>query len=136
MYLLKKIPISNSNYLSILLSLMPLSFIAGNMIININIILIILSAIFIFGKKTFEIKYFFLDKIIILFFILILLTAFVNDYYFYTIKLAWKGYFSTIIKSIFFFKYLFLYIVLRYLVENEVIKLKFFLLHAVFHLYL
>ena len=126
MYLLKKIPITKSNYLSILLSLMPLSFIAGNMIININIILIIFSAIFIFGKKIFEIKYFFLDKIIILFFILILLTAFVNDYYFYTIKLAWKGYYATIVKSIFFFKYLLLYIVLRYLIENDVIKLKLF----------
>jgi len=105
---------------------MPLSFIAGNMIININIILLIVSAILIFGKKIFEIEFFFLDKIIILFFILILLTAFVNDYYFYTIKLAWKGYFSTITKSIFFFKYLLLYIILRYLIEKEVIKLKFF----------
>lgn len=126
MYLLKKFPISKSNYLSLLLSLMPLSFIAGNMIININIILLIVSAILIFGKKIFEIEFFFLDKIIILFFILILLTAFVNDYYFYTIKLAWKGYFSTITKSIFFFKYLLLYIILRYLIEKEVIKLKFF----------
>ena len=126
MYLLKKFPISKSNYLSLLLSLMPLSFIAGNMIININIILLIVSAILIFGKKIFEIEFFFLDKIIILFFILILLTAFVNDYYFYTIKLAWKGYFSTITKSIFFFKYLLLYIILRFLIEKEVIKLKFF----------
>ena len=40
--------------------------------------------------------------------------------------MAWKGYFSTVVKSIFFFKYLFLYICVRFLVENKIIKIKFF----------
>ena len=75
--------ISNFNftksYFSLLFSLIPISFIAGNMIININILLLILSAFFIFKKSLFEVEYFLLDKIIFLFFFLILFTGVYND---------------------------------------------------------
>ena len=40
--------------------------------------------------------------------------------------MSWKGYFSTILKSILFLKYLFLYIILRYLIEEKFVNLKFF----------
>ena len=105
---------------------MPLSFIAGNMIININILLLILSSLFCFKKEIFKIKFFWFDKLLIVYFFLILYTGIYNDIFFYQEKLAWKGYFSTVVKSIFFFKYLLLYFCLRFLVENNKIKLKYF----------
>ncbi len=114
------------NFLTFFLCLMPVSFIAGNMIININILLLILSSLFFFKKEVFKIKFFWFDKLIIAYFFLILYTGIYNDLIFYQEKLAWKGYFSTVVKSLFFFKYLFLYICLRFLVENKMIKLKFF----------
>ena len=114
------------NYFSILLALLPFSYIAGNMIININIILIILSTILIFRKNLFQLKFFIIDKLILSFFTLIIISGIINDYYFYTEKLEWLGYFSTTLKSILFLKYLFLYLCLRFLFENDFLNLKLF----------
>ena len=126
MYLLSKFQVSKSNYINLLIFLIPVSFVAGNMIININLILLILSTFILYGNKVFKIRYFVLDKLFFAFFFLVLLTGIINDYYFYSISLAWKGYFTTIIKSIFFLKYLLLYIVLRYLIETNTLNLKYF----------
>jgi len=126
MYLLSKFPVTKSNYLNLLIFIIPVSFVAGNMIININLLLLILSTLILHGKEVFKIKYFFLDKLFFSFFFLVLLTGVINDYYFYSISLAWKGYFATIVKSIFFLKYLLLYIVLRYLIETNTLNFKYF----------
>ena len=120
------------NYFSILLAFIPFSFIAGNLIININIILLILSTLFFYNKEFFKIKYYNLDKIIFTFFLLILITGFLNDFYFYSLKFAWKGYFSTVIKSFFFLKYLLLYLSLRVLIEKNFLDLKFFFVSSLF----
>ena len=85
MQLFSKYKLSKSQLLSLLLALMPISFIAGNMIINLNVILLILLTIIFFGKETFKIKYFFLDKIIFGYFCFVLLTGVINDYHFYNI---------------------------------------------------
>ena len=126
MSVFSKINFNQENYLSWLLALIPISFIAGNMIININVILLIISSIFFFRKDLFKIKFFFLDKLILLYFFLILVSAVINDYYFYSENLSWKGYFGTIIKSLFFLKYLLLYFVLKYLTEKKIINFKLF----------
>ncbi len=128
MYLMPKFEVTKKNYLNLLIFLFPLSFIAGNMIVNINIILIIFSSIILFRKDLFRINYYLLDKLLFSFFFLILLTGIINDFYFYSIKLAWKGYFATVLKSFFFLKYLLLYIIFRYLIEKDLINLKYFFL--------
>ena len=84
------------------------------------------------GRDLFRINYFFLDKLIFLFFFLILLTGTINDFYFYSIELAWKGYFATILKSLFFLRYVLLYIVLRYLIEKNILNLKYFFIASFF----
>ena len=117
---------ASSNLFNLLVASFPISFIAGNMIININIVLLILSTLIIHGKSFFNTRYYFLDKIIFLFFSFIIFTALANDYFFFQEKLQWKGYFSTIIKSILFLKYLLLYLSLRVLIENNILKLKLF----------
>ena len=125
--------LSKNNFFSILLSLIPISFIAGNMLININILLIIFSSLIFFGRDLLKIKYFFLDKLLFLFFILILITGTINDFYFYSNKIPWKGYyFATMLKSLFFIKYILLYIVLRYLIEKNIFNLKFFFITCFF----
>ena len=126
MYLLSKLAITKSNYLNLLIFLIPVSFVAGNMIININLILLILSTLILYGKEVFKIKYFFLDKLFFAFFFLVLLTGIINDYYFYSKIIPWKPYFDTIVKSIFFFKYLLFYIVLRYLIKTNTLNFKYF----------
>ena len=52
MLLFQKKIISTNNFFNILLGLLPISFIAGNLVINLNIVLIITFALFFFQKKT------------------------------------------------------------------------------------
>ena len=124
MYLFLKKNFTKKNYFSLLIAIFPLSFIAGNMIININIILIILSALIVFNKKLFTQKFYFLDKLIFLYFAIVILSGFLGDYYFYINQLYWNGLLATTIKSFFFLKYLLLYLILRFLVEKEIFNFK------------
>ena len=124
MKLIYKSYLTKENYLNFLLSLIPASFIVGNMAININIILLILSSIFFFKKDIFELKYFF-DKLIFIFFSFVIFTGFYNDIYFYLTDAYPKGV-NTIIKSILFLKYLFLYLSIRFLIEQKIINLRYF----------
>ena len=47
------------NYFSFLVAAIPISFIAGNLIINFNLILIVLSGILVFKKDIFKLKIYF-----------------------------------------------------------------------------
>ena len=126
MNLFSKISFSKFHYLNLLLALFPLSFIAGNMIININVLMIILATLFLYRERVFQLKFYWLDILIFTYFLLILITAIINDYSFFLEQLEWKGYYSTVIKSLLFLKYLFLYIVVRFVIENKIIHLKYF----------
>ena len=123
--------ISKKSYLSALIAILPVSFIAGNMIININIVILLLISSIFFGKEILKIKFYLLDKVIFVFFGLVLLTGIINDLNFFVNDLYPKG-FNTIIKSILFLKYLLLYIILRFLIEKKDLDLKFFFLSSSF----
>ena len=84
-----------------LICLFPLSFIAGNLIINLNIILLVSVSFFFYRNDFFSIKYFFLDKFIIIYFFFILLTGVINDVGF-IINDAYPTGYNTILKSLFF----------------------------------
>ena len=119
--------LSKNNYFSILLALIPISFIAGNLVINLIVILLIFSTIFFYKTSPLQVKFYFLDKLLFIFFALVILTGFINDYELQYIKnYEWYGFFPSLIKSLLFLKYLLLYICLRFLIEKEIISLKFF----------
>ena len=99
------------------------------MIININILLIVFSTVILFQKELFKIKFFILDKLIFLFFFLIIFTGLLNDYNLWSEK-DWKGSFPTLIKSIFFLKYLLFYLVLRFLIEKKIVNFRVFFIFA------
>ncbi len=124
MHLFLKKNISKENFFNILMVLFPFSFIAGNMIININILFLIIPTFLIFYKEIINLKYYFLDKIIFVFFLFILITGIINDYYFYLNGFEWRGFFPTIVKSILFFKYLMIYISIRILIEKQIVNFK------------
>ena len=98
MYNFIKIP--SDKFLSLLVALFPLSFILGNLSININILLIIFITLIYHGKKIFKIRYFFLINYFLVFF-LIIFTAVLNDIEFFIDNAYPKGINSTI-KSLFF----------------------------------
>ena len=130
---MKLFPVFNKfekSYFSFLIAFLPLSFIAGNLIINSNIILILLSAILFYRKKIFSFKYLLIDKLIIFYFFLIIFTGIYNDIQmkiFHEEFSDFRGnFYTTIIKSFFFLKYLLFYFVLRYLIDKNILKLKIF----------
>ena len=124
---------TQSNYFNFLLAIFPLSFIAGNLIININLVLLIFSGLLIYKSKIFQINYL-EDKLIFLFFLLIIFTGALNDYNLYPVKVGWSKiinidayqYFETIIKSFLFLKYFLFYLTIKFLIEQKIINLKYF----------
>ena len=130
MTIFSKINLNRENFLSFLIACIPVSFIAGNMIININLILLIVFSIIFFNKDLFILKKFFLDKLIISFFLLVLITGVINDFYFYTENLHWIGLLGTTLKSLFFLKYLFLYFIVRFLIEKNILNFKIFFIFS------
>ena len=125
MHLISKFKPLRNIYFNLLLSLMPLSFIAGNMIININTILIILSTLILFRGDIFKTKFFLIDKIIFIFFGFVIFTALFNDV-FYLNKLSWGTAYATTLRSFLFLKYLLLYISIKFLIEKDYINFKLF----------
>lgn len=126
MYLNSKISERKTLFFNLLISLFPVFFIAGNMLINIGIILLIISAFFCFGKKLFALKFHTLDKVLVGFFVLILVTGVINDYFYFAEITGWDNNFTTLKKSIFFLRYILIYIILRFLIEGKIINLKYF----------
>lgn len=124
MSLVSKINFNKKNLLSFILALIPISFIAGNMLININSLILIVATFFFYKSEIFKIKFHILDKFIFLFFSLILYTGFYN-YFFFNLENK-ISYVTTPIKSILFIKYLLLYIIVRFLTEKNIINFKVF----------
>ena len=121
---------NRSNLLNFLFLLIPASFIAGNTILNLNILLLIISTIIFFGKNVFKINFFVLDKIILSLFTFIIIIGIYNfiNLQFFEIeqKYSFEINISILTKTISYVRYLILYFVLRYLIENKIINFKFF----------
>ncbi len=125
----------NSNLFNFLLSMLPISFIAGNMVININVLIIIFLTLFFFYNDFFKIKINFQDKLLITFFALIIVTGFYNDLLIsYSNKefAEFRGGFYTSFKSLLFLKYLLFYFAIKYLIQKNIVNLKFFFLVSSF----
>ena len=115
------------NYFSLIISLVPISFIAGNTIININIVLLIISGLIIFHKDLFKINLFFLDKLLISYFLLIVLVGIYNDfslYHNYNYLSEHREVYFTSLKSFLFLRFLLLYLLIRILIEKKILNLK------------
>ncbi|RPG95873.1 MAG: hypothetical protein CBE46_000145 [Candidatus Pelagibacter sp. TMED286] len=132
----KNLPLNfKKRYFDILLALVPISFILGNTIINLNFLFLIISALLVFKLKIFKTKYYIFDKIIISFFFLILITGIYNDFHLsenYSDLYKHKGSFATTLKSLSFFRFIILYFTLRFLIENKIINLKYFFISSSF----
>ena len=130
MHFISNTNISKEKFLSVLLAVLPLSFIAGNLVINLNVFLIITFTLIFYKDRVFSLKYYLIDKLIFAYFFLIIFSGFIN-YYFFNFEEIIR-YVVSPIKSILFLRYLFLYLVLRFLVEQKIIQFKYFFLTSSF----
>ena len=112
------------NTLKLLIYLYPITFIFGNLIINVSTLLIFVLGLIYFKKKLFV----FNDKKIIiyvsLFFILIIFST--------IIELILNGYYDDWIKSLFYLRFFLLLLVLKTLIYNGLLNLNYFLSISLF----
>ena len=114
--------------LNILFSLIPLSFLIGNFVINLNVLFIIVFAFLIYNKKIFGIKLLLVDKVIISLFIFTFITGIINN----TLLTpnVGSGDYTILIKTISYIRYLLLYFILRFLIEENKINFKWFFISS------
>lgn len=121
----------NKNFVNILIALIPISFIAGNLIINLNILLIILFSFFFFKNEIFSIKYITVDKLIIFAFSFVLVSGFFNTAQILLNEENIQN-FKVLTKSISYQRYLLLYLIVRFLVEKDELNFKYFFISSFF----
>ena len=117
MFQLKKL-LNLKNFTNFLLSLIPISLIAGSLIINLNILFLIIAGIILIKKRRLIFK---LDKtklFLTIFFILIIISSIIN--------FAIVGQ-ENIIKSILLMRFLILYFVIEILLVNNLLNLRKFI---------
>ena len=115
-----------TNFINALFILIPINNIIGNLALNANVVLLIISVIFFYGFSVFKFKFLIVDKLIIFFFIYILAIGFFNNIYGYYFEKNIDD-FKIVIKSLAYLRYLFLYLIIRFLINENIINLRFFL---------
>ena len=128
MLLLSKKIINKHFIINFLFSFLIVSFILGNPAINLNVLLIIITSIFFFKKKIFQIELDYFDKILIVLFLYIFLSGTINSIIYY-INGSEKS-FIVFYKSIFFFRYIIFYFVIKFLIKENLINFKIFFITA------
>ena len=114
----------SKNYIiNFIILLIPISYIIGNLALNLNIFLLILLSFLFFRGDVFHIKYSLTDKLILIFFLYILLNGFFNNLLNFEFPNA-PNQNIVLIKSFLFLRFLILYFVVRYLVSKEIIDYK------------
>ena len=112
------------------LFLMPLSFILGNLIININILLIIILSFLLYPKKIFNLNFTILEKTTIIFFLFAFLSGLWNYIEIYSKDVNDDN--VVIFKSILFLRFLIFILVVRFLVSEKIFNFKLFFLSSLF----
>ena len=106
------------NLFSAILGLLPISYIFGTFIVNINILLIIICGGILYLKgKRFKISD--VDKLVILFFFYILITGLWNTVEINFLNQSLNKNYYILSKSLLFLRYFFLYLSIRLLVVNN-----------------
>ena len=111
------------NLFSVIVGLLPISYILGTFIVNINVLLIIISGSILYLKgKRFKISD--VDKLLVLFFFYILITGLWNTIEINFLNQPLNENYFILAKSLLFLKYFFLYLSIRLLVENNLLNFK------------
>lgn len=105
------------------ISILPLSFIIGNLAINLNIFIICIIGFLIFKKNIFITKPLLINITIYIFFSFLIITTFINNFSFQEFKLNDH---QELIKSIIYCRFLFIYLVFFKLVESDNFNFKLF----------
>tara|TARA_X000000950_G_scaffold106302_1_gene133886 strand:+ start:54 stop:1343 length:1290 start_codon:yes stop_codon:yes gene_type:complete len=106
-------------FINFLFAIIPITFILGNLLLNLNILLIILFSLYIYRLRIFEEKFSSIDKLLLCFFLYIFANGLINNYL--------SGLDSNIIliKSLGYFRFLILYFIIKFYVKKNIINYKY-----------
>ena len=114
----------SKNYIiNFIILLIPISYIIGNLALNLNIFLLIIFTFLFFKRDVFHIKYGLTDKLILILFLYILVNGFFNNFFNFNFPNAPNQH-IVLIKSFLFLRFLVLYFIVRYLVCREIVDYK------------
>ena len=115
--------------LNFFISLMPLSLIVGNLFTNINIIIVSLLGLFLYGRKIFSLEKKTYQYLIYLFFFYLIITTFFNNWQFFN---EYNSYSENFLKSIFYLRFLVFFLVVYTMIETKEFNTKLFFLSCAF----
>ena len=114
---------SKTNIINLLIAIIPFSYIAGNLVLNLNVIILIILALIFYGKNLFIFKFNNIDKLIFLLFLYILLQRIYNNFLNFDFPESSNK--NLILeKSISYIRHFLFYISLRFLILNKIINYK------------
>tara|TARA_Y100000768_G_scaffold387253_1_gene377966 strand:+ start:3885 stop:5195 length:1311 start_codon:yes stop_codon:yes gene_type:complete len=105
-------------FINLLIASIPLAYIAGNLLLNINILLIIIFSLGFYKLKIFHIQFSSIDKLILVFFFYIILNGIVNS------NLQDDNSSAILAKSLGYLRFLILYLTLKFLITENKINYK------------
>ena len=131
MFTIKKInsSLSKEVLINLFIALIPLSFLIGNLAINLNILMICVLGIMIYGFQIFEINEKIYKYLIYSFFIYIILITLFRNLPNLAINLEYQ---KNIFKSFFFLRFLVLFLVINKLLEFKKINISLFYFSSAF----
>ena len=114
---------SKTNIINLLIAIIPFSYIAGNLVLNLNVIILIILALIFYGKNLFIFKFNNIDKLIFLLFLYILANGIYNNFLNFDFPESSNK--NLILeKSISYIRHFLFYISLRFLILNKIINYK------------
>ena len=116
--------LSKNSIINLLFSSLIVSFIAGNLVLNLNVLLIIVASIIFYKEEIFIIDFDLFDKILIFLFVYILICGLVNSLNYY--RSEFDNDFTVLKKSIFFLRFLIFFFIIKFLIKKNIINFKFF----------
>ena len=114
---------SKNFIINYLILFIPITYILGNLALNLNILTLIFLAFLFFNKDIFCIKYNIIDKLIIILFLYIILNGIFNNFLNFEFPKA-PNQNIVIIKSFLFLRFLILYLVIRFFIYKKIINYK------------
>ena len=108
--------------INILICLLPATYIAGNLLLNFNILLLIVAFFLSFRLDILSFKLSSIDKLVIIFFTYIFLNGLINNYFNFDHDNEKN---VILFKALAYLRFLILYFIFRYLIRNNFIKYNF-----------
>ncbi len=114
---------SKKSLLNLFIIFIPITYVTGNLLFNVNLLILIIITFLFYRLDVFKIKYNLIDKILLLLFCYIILNGIYNNFFNFNFPEA-PDQNVVLFKSILFLRYLFLYFVIRFLVTSQLIDLR------------